>query len=265
VCRYAMAGVSRSESVAACIEKEYSQLAEIWQEPPDLLIVTGSEPLEPIIQNEPIWADLSELLLWGCEQVPSILLSCLSAHAALAVFDNVARERLPLKCTGVFPQEVDHCHPLMTGLTSPIVLPHSRFNTVPLDAVQAVGYRVALQSEATGWSVASKVVERSNVVLVQGHPEYEPSTLLREYRRDLTRYLLNERDDVPCLPLDCVAPEHSGTLQRFHQRVIEGERDSALLKLFPFAEVANRAPWPWRATAIRLCENWLARVPNRRY
>ena len=263
VSRHTMVGIPRGERTAARIAEEYSPLEEIWQDPPDLLIVTGSNPLAPQIEDEPYWSDLVELLSWGRGHVPSILLSCLAAHAALAVFDGIERTRLAAKCTGVFPQRADLTHPLAAGLGSSIVLPHSRLNTVALDAVLAAGYQVALQSDAVGWSVITKDVDRSRVVLVQSHPEYDPSSLLREYHRDVRRYVLNERDDVLYLPLHCVAPDDWEQLQLLHQRVVAGERDPALVEAFPFDELVARATWPWRAVAIGLYANWLTGVPMR--
>ncbi len=261
--RFTMAGVPRGERTSDRIAKEYSPLEEIWGAPPDLLIVTGSEPLAPAIEDEPYWSDLTQLLSWASGQVSSMLLSCLSAHAALVVFDGLTRTRLPAKCTGVFPQDADPGHPLATGLAPPIVLPHSRLNTVPTDLVRAAGYGVALESEATGWSVISKVVDRSNVVLVQGHPEYGPSSLLAEYYRDAKRYVYREREDIPRLPIECAAGDDWVRLQLIQQRFVEGDRDPALVESFPLHEASGRANWPWRAAATRLYTNWLAGVPKR--
>ena len=79
--------------------------------------------------------------------MPAMVLSCLSAHAALAVFDGVERTTLPVKCTGVFAQEADPTHPLAAGFDGPVVLPHSRLNAVPVEAVTAAGYAVALSQQ----------------------------------------------------------------------------------------------------------------------
>ncbi len=263
VSRHTMAGVPRGDRAKDRIAEEYAPTGEIIENPPDLLIVTGSNPLEARIEDEPYWADLVALLSWGRDNVPSMLLSCLSAHAALAVFEGIERTRLTAKCTGVFPQQADPAHPLAAGLAAPIVLPHSRLNAVAESAVRAAGYRVALGSEAVGWSVITKSFGDTEVVLVQGHPEYDPSSLVREYHRDARRYALDERDDVPCLPLDCVAPEDWVLLQRLQERLAGGERDPALVESFPFDEAGARAAWPWRAVATRLYGNLLARLPKR--
>src|SRR5271166_6957893 len=185
--RNTMAGVPRDERIRARIAAEYRPLDDLISDPPDLLVVTGSNPIESRIEDEPYWSDLHGLLKWGSENVPAMVLSCLSAHAALAVFDGVERTTLPVKCTGVFAQEADPTHPLAAGMPEmgTVVLPHSRLNAVPAEAVAAAGYAVVLQSEEVGWSVATRTVGRSEVVLVQCHPEYDPSSLVREYGRDV--------------------------------------------------------------------------------
>jgi homoserine O-succinyltransferase len=263
VTRYTMAGVPRSERIGSHIAAEYRPLEDIFSEPPDLLVVTGSNPIESRIEDEPYWSDLHGLLKWGSENVPAMVLSCLSAHAALAVFDGVERTTLPVKCSGVFAQEVDPTHPLTAGFYGSVVLPHSRLNAVPLEAVTAAGYAVALQSEEVGWSVITKTVGQSEVVLVQAHPEYDPSSLVREYLRDVRRYAGHERDELPCLPTDCVTGPDWDGLRRLHDRVVGGERDPSLVAAFPFDEVSTRAPWPWRGAAQRLYANLLSTIPKR--
>lgn len=261
--RHTMDGVPRGERVRARIAAEYRPLEDVMSDPPDLLVVTGSNPIEARIEDEPYWSDLSRLLKWGSETVPAMVLSCLSAHAGLAVFDGLERTTLPRKCTGVFAQDTDPTHPLTNGFAAPVVLPHSRLNAVPVEAVVAAGYAVALQSREVGWSVVTKTVGRSEVVLVQAHPEYDPSSLVREYLRDIRRYTGHERDELPCLPCDCVAGPDWDRLRRLHERVVGGERNPALVAAFPFDEVGSRAPWPWRRAAEHLYANLLATIPKR--
>jgi homoserine O-succinyltransferase len=263
VSRHAMAGVPRGERTAARIAEQYLPDAAIRQDSPDLLVVTGSNPVESNIKDEPYWADLVDLLSWGSQHVQSMLLSCLSAHAALAVFDGIERSRLSSKCTGVFTQDVDGTHPLGVGIAPEIPLPHSRLSNVPPEALQRAGYRIAIQSDAVGWSVATRDVGEANVVLVQGHPEYEPSSLLREYHRDARRYVQCEVDALPCLPFHCVAAEDWEQLEQLHHAIIGGRRDPALIAAYPFDQIGARAPWSWSAAATRLYSNWLAGFTKR--
>ena len=262
--RYTMLGVPRGEQTSTRIGEQYLSLTDIYLDPPDLLIVTGSNPIEARIQDELYWADLVELLSWAREHVRSMLLSCLSAHAALTVFDDIARIRLPTKCTGVFSQHVDVSQPLTVGLEPEILLPHSRWNSVPREALEHAGYDVVIHSETTGWGVASREEDGRQLVLVQGHPEYDPSSLLREYRRDAERFVHHERDDSPYLPYHCVSPEDWGLLERTHHEIIEGERDPPLIDRYPFDEVGARAPWPWRSMAKCFYANWLTSVDQGR-
>src|ERR1700677_5035230 len=91
--RYTMAGVPRGERIRARIAAEYRPLEDIASDPPDLLVVTGSNPTESRIESEPYWSDLCGLLRWGSEDVAAIVLSWLSAHAALAVLGRLRRPR----------------------------------------------------------------------------------------------------------------------------------------------------------------------------
>jgi homoserine O-succinyltransferase/O-acetyltransferase len=120
-----------------------------------------------------------------------------------------------------------------------------------------------MQSAEVGWSVATKTVGRSEVVLVQSHPEYDPSSLVREYARDVRRYLERERDELPCLPMNCVIGTDWDELDRLHRRLLDGARDPQLAAGFPFDEIGARAAWPWRGAALRLYANLLATIPQR--
>jgi homoserine O-succinyltransferase len=257
---YSLAGVPRGEVVARRIAAEYRPLAELWASRPDAVIVTGSNPLAPTLAEEPYWAELARVIESFTGRVDSMLLSCLSAHAALQLLDGVPRVTLPAKCTGVFPQDGPVAAPLTAGLPRPLVLPHSRLNDVPVAAVRAAGYQVLLGSASVGWSLVAKQVGRTQLVLVQGHPEYDPSSLVREYRRDVERWVDGTRSEPPCLPKGCVSEADRGTLEALHADALAGRLGRADLAAFPFEQVAARAGWPWRAAATRLYANWLAGV-----
>jgi homoserine O-succinyltransferase len=145
-------------------------------------------------------------------------------------------------------------------LDGPLVLPHSRLNAVPAETVADAGYAVAMHSEEVGWSVVTKAVGISQVVLFQAHPEYDPSSLVREYGRDVRRYAAREHDELPCLPRDCVTGPDWDWLRRLHERVVGGERDPALVSAVPFDEIGARAPWRWRGAALCMYANLLATI-----
>ncbi len=258
---YSMPSIPRGEAIAKRIAEDYAPVGTIADHPPDLLVVTGANPVESVLQSEPFWPELVALLSWASEHVQSMMLSCLSAHAALSVFDGLERQPLSAKCTGVFRQTVDTADPLASGLRASLVLPHSRLNAVPTAQLRSAGYRIPVLSDV-GWSVATRGINRAEVVLVQAHPEYGPTSLLREYHRDARRFVRHERDDPPVLPLRCVAPGDRRSLERLHRRITGGEREPAIVDSFPFDQVGARARWPWHAAAGRLYANWLTGVPK---
>jgi homoserine O-succinyltransferase len=260
---YVMEGIARGEQTAKRIAALYAPVSELYQDPPDVLIVTGANPVQENLQDEPFWAEIVSLLSWASEHVRSMLLSCLAAHSALSIFDGIERQRLTTKCTGVFPQQVLPSDSLTLGVRSPLALPHSRINTVPTEQVRAAGYDVPLSSKDGSWSVATRMVNSATLVLVQAHPEYGPTTLLREYHRDARRYVLGTREEPPELPRACVASEDWALLAELHTRIITGERDRALVASFPFDEVGSRAPWLWHGSAKQLYANWLSGVAQR--
>jgi homoserine O-succinyltransferase len=258
--RYTMVGVPRGEATTTRIASDYFSFSEIYRDQPDVLIVTGSNPIELNIQDEPYWNDLVEVLTWARANVRSTLLSCLSAHAALVVFDGAERQRMTEKCTGIYAQQVELDRPLTGGLDTEILLPVSRWNSVADDALENAGYDIVIGSDVTGWSAASRSEDGRQTVLIQGHPEYDPSSLLREYRRDAGRYVRSERDEAPPLPYHCVSPDDWELLVRFHQDVVLNARDAQAFDGFPFDELGSRTPWPWRALATRLFTNWVTSV-----
>ncbi len=207
---YVMEGLPERPAVADRIARRYAPLSAIYQDPPDVLIISGSNPVEKNIRDEPYWDELVTLLTWASGNVTSVLASCLSAHAALLVFDGIERQRLAAKCTGVMAQRWESGRPLTYGLPSDLVLPHSRLNSAPTELLRAARYDVPIGSEDGDWSVATRMVDRCRMVVVQAHPEYGPTSLLREYHRDARRFVLGERDEVPVLPTNCAAPRRLG-------------------------------------------------------
>ncbi len=260
--RFSLPVVARSPSLKAHMASEYFALPDLWSTAADAVLVSGSEPRAEHLRDEPYWDDLERLLTWACDRSASALLSCLAAHAALLIFDGVDRRPLPGKCSGVFAQTIQP-HLLTEGVQAGVAVPHSRLNEVSIDAVRDRGYSIPLEGP-TGWTIAAKEHHGCLLALVQGHPEYDSTSLLREYRRDARRYVERSQGQPPVLPQGCVAASDAAALERFHQRVAGGERTGEILDSFPFDEAYTRVPWPWRQAATAIYANWLTEV-HRRY
>jgi homoserine O-succinyltransferase/O-acetyltransferase len=104
-------------------------------------------------------------------------------------------------------------------------------------------------------------------VFFQGHPEYDADSLLREYRRDVGRYLRGERGTYPEPPQGYFNTAATFLADDFRTRAI-GERRGELVGDFPLAPLAGGIENTWREAAVGLYRNWIkylkVRKPDRK-
>ena len=209
----------------------YATLGELEDAQLDGIIVTGTEPVQADLRQEPYWPELTSLFDWIECDGPSAIFSCLGTHAAVLHFDGVERRRLPAKRFGLFDHGVASKHPLTALLTSPFRVAHSRWNEVTPDDLSEAGYEILTYAPRAGVDLFLK--RRRNVMLFfQGHPEYDAGTLGREYRRDVRRYVSGAMSNYPNLPDDYFSPEAETLLGSFRERAL-AERDQMLMDEFP--------------------------------
>ncbi len=249
--------VRRSPASLAHLQQRYWSLDALRNDPPDALIVTGAEPIAATLAQEPYWNNFLQLLEWGRHNTRSSIWSCLAAHAAVQALDGIARQRLAEKRFGVFEHGLMGEHPLVHGLQAPVLHPHSRWNDLPLAGLRASGYTILSGGRETGADVFVKE-DASLLVFFQGHPEYDATTLYREFRRDVGRYLRGEQASYPTLPVGYFPTPAIELLNGFQKRAVR-ERTPALLADFP-ARAAEQVPHGWRDSAVALYRNWLSYV-----
>jgi homoserine O-succinyltransferase/O-acetyltransferase len=234
----------------------YWPIDELLAEPLDALIVTGAEPCAPRLSDEPYWERLGQLLHWAEANTTSSIWSCLAAHAAVAHLDGIQRRRLERKRSGVFAHAILKGHSLLEGVSAPLSTPHSRWNELPVEALRDAGYLLVSSSADSGADVFTKQA-RSLLVFCQGHPEYEEATLLREYRRDVGRFLRGQQAHYPTLPHNYFSPAALELLQAFEAHAIAAP-SAELLADFPSAALAASLQNTWSAGATGIYRNWLA-------
>ena len=234
----------------------YWPIDALLAEPLDALIVTGMEPVAPLLSDEPYWERMGRLLQWAETNTTSSIWSCLAAHAAVEILDGIRRRRLGSKCCGVFAHGVAPDQPLLEGVEEPVHTPHSRWNELSIEQLRAAGYSIVTSSAETGADMFIKH-SRSLLVCFQGHPEYEETTLLREYRRDVGRYLRGQQQHYPKLPHNYFPPAALELLSAFEQRAAT-DPSPDLLSHFPTADVSDILRNTWGEGAIRIYRNWLA-------
>jgi homoserine O-succinyltransferase/O-acetyltransferase len=250
--------LARGVTAQQRMDCNYWPLDELLAEQPDALIVTGTEPRTPVLEEEPYWDRLVRLMEWAETHTVTSIWSCLAAHAVAQALHGVRRRRLAAKRFGVFEHRTRQVHSLLQGVTAPLLTPHSRWNELPVDAVEAAGFTVLSFSEETGADLFVRA-GRSLLICFQGHPEYESLTLLKEYRRDVGRFLRSEQPSWPTLPRGYLNSQSLKLIEEFRRRA-EAGRDPELLAEFPMAALASGLDAPWRPGAVSIYRNWLKYV-----
>ena len=248
----------RASEARAHIDGGYWPIDELLAQRPDALIVTGTEPRAARLADEPYWQRSRALLEFAQQHTVASIWSCLAAHAAVLSLHGIERQRLADKRCGVYAHSILAGHPLLAGVSAPLPMPHSRWNELPAEALRAAGYTLLSWSSETGADAFVRE-ERSLLLFFQGHPEYEDTTLLKEYRRDVGRFLRAEQPHYPTLPHGYFTAEASAMLAAFRARALL-ERHAGLLESFPFAAVAAALRNTWRGAAVAIYRNWLSRI-----
>jgi homoserine O-succinyltransferase len=260
---YSLPNLPRSERGLQHLSNFYSGMKHLFDNYYEGVIITGTEPRQADLRNEPYWRALTELFDWAEENTLSTILSCLAAHAAVLHSDDIPRYRLADKRFGVFKQSKLCDHALTSHTPGLIQIPHSRWNELREDELAACGYLPLTKSSEAGVDLFVKQKKDSLCVHFQGHPEYAAETLFKEYRRDVKRFLRQERDTYPSMPLgyfDAVATEH---LIQFRELALSQPHED-LMHAFPDGVAIGALVNTWRSSAIRVYQNWLHYIATKK-
>jgi homoserine O-succinyltransferase len=253
---HSLSGVPRGERGQQHVNSFYFGTDDLLNSQFDGVIMTGTEPRQPNLRNEPYWSALTSVLDWAESNTVSTVLSCLAAHAGVLHSDGIERCPLSDKQFGVFDFAKAASHQLTSGTAERVRFPHSRWNDVKADALAACGYLVLTQSADGGVDSFVKKKKRSLFVHFQGHPEYGAETLLKEYRRDIKRFLRSERETFPSMPKGYFDPAAARLLSDFREVVLSDRREE-LMEGFPEAAVVGSLQNTWQSSAVSIYRNWL--------
>jgi homoserine O-succinyltransferase len=258
---YSLKGVPRTDRGQRHLNEFYFGSEDLWNHRFDAVIITGTEPRQPDLRQEPYWSALAEVFDWAERNTFSTVLSCLAAHAGVLHSDGIQRYRLTDKQFGVFEFSKTAEHALTAGVDL-VRFPHSRWNEVRADELAASGYTVLTQSAEGGVDSFAKKKGQSLFVHFQGHPEYGAQTLLKEYRRDIRRFLQQERETYPTMPKGYFDAASAKLLAQFQQTALVDPSEKQLA-YFPEA-VVKMLERTWRSSATGIYRNWLQYVLTRR-
>jgi len=254
---YSLPNIPRGERTQKYLGNNYSDIHDLLNRRFDGVIITGTEPRQPDLRQEPYWQAMAEVIGWAEENTASAVLSCLAAHAGVLHSDGISRNPLSDKRFGVFEHEQTRNHLLTRGAGNPIRIPHSRWNEVREDDLAASGYVVLTKSADAGVDLFVRERKKSLFIHFQGHPEYGAWTLLKEYRRDVKRYLRQERDSYPSVPKGYFDEAAMKLLTGFQHFALANRREGIMEK-FPEADIIDTLQNTWQCAATQVYRNWLA-------
>ena len=199
----------------------YCTLEEAKKKKFDGMIVTGA-PVENIpFEEVKYWKELTDIIDFAEENVTSTIYICWGAQAALYYQYGINKVPLPEKLFGVFEtRAVVENDMLLKGMNDEFNIPHSRHTTIDEDVVRKCkDLKVLAVSDKAGICIAKRHNNKS--FYFTGHAEYDRTTLLTEYERDVAK---GEKIHAP-------------------ENYFKGDN--------------KEISWTWRSTANLLFYNWL--------
>lgn len=260
---YSLPEITRGEHAQCHIHDFYSNLDDLPNDQLDAVIITGAEPREQDLRKESYWQTLADLMDWAERETVSTVLSCLATHASVLHSDGIERQRLREKRFGVFDETKACDHRLIAGVPPVVQIPHSRWNELREEDLVSCGYVVLTRSQKAGVGLFAKQKRKSLFLCSQGHPEYSTPSLLKEYRRDVKRFIGGERETYPETPNKYFDAPTAAILANFQQQLLANPSED-LLSSFPYDAIAEGLQNGWHAVGTEIYRNWLSYIHSRK-
>jgi homoserine O-succinyltransferase len=257
---FSLRGLPRSESTREYIDKYYCKFEDLKEQGLDALIITGANVVNPHLDQEPFWEPLMEVVRWADRNVASTLCSCLATHALLKYKHGIERQPLPGKRWGVYGHRISRPHhPLLRDINTRFDVPHSRYNDISKRQLEDVGLTVLAESKEGGVHMAVSP-DQFRTIYFQGHPEYDKNSLLKEYKREVFRYLNGELGEPPPFPEHYFSDEAETIAEQFVKRARQAQLNGEPLTVSLEDKLTGALDNTWGDTAKALVNNWLGLV-----
>lgn len=256
-------GIVRNAEIEAHINQYYEDFETLKTKGLDALIVTGANPKFADLTQEDYWQHATEIFEWAENNVTSVFFSCLASHAVLQAQYRLLRQPLPQKLWGVYSHRViDSKHPLVATINTRLDMPHSRGNDIAAEDFLNQNLKLLITGEDVGVAIATSH-DGFRQIFCQGHPEYDTASLLKEYQREVGRFISGERTDYPPFPngYGVSSAEVDNLLKHVESQVKSGQITADnLTQNFPQRDILNHLDNTWRDTAKAIFSNWLGLV-----
>ncbi len=252
---FTLPNIPRGEKAQAHIDAHYQTIDQIQNMGLDALIITGANVSREALNTEPFFTQLSDVVHWAYEHVTSTFCSCLAAHAVCEILFNEKRVHQGQKHWGVFEHTVtDRTHPLVKNIDTQFNVPHSRYNDISASQFKSFNGRVLVAGEIGVHLATSPDLLR--MIFVQGHPEYDTITLLKEYKRELLLFSEGKRTQ-PEFPANYLNAQAKAILTEFTAQLSLGQKTIAE---FPESLIAKDIHNTWASVSGVIMNNWIGLV-----
>ena len=257
---FTIEGLPRGKEARNHINQYYETFDQLKKDGLDALIISGANVTHEHLQDEDFWQPLSEVFSWAKQNVTSILCSCLATHALIQYCYGIERTRLANKRWGVFAHKViDRKHPLIAEINTRFDVPHSRYNEVFQEDLEQHGVKILVSSKEAGVHLAVSP-DGFRIVFFQGHPEYDAISLMKEYKREIMRFIKQEIDQYPPFPEHYFTTEIQVVCHYYAEHVKKAVKNQQTALPFPEQEINIYLDNTWRDTAKAVFNNWLGKV-----
>ena len=257
---FTLPGLYREKKAAEHIKQHYFDFEELQKQGLDALIVSGANVQQPFLIDEPFWEPLTKVMEWSLENVASTLCSCLATHAIVKQLYDIDRIPLKEKKWGVYShQTIEKEHPLMRNINTRFDAPHSRYNEISKQQFEEAGLIVLAESEEAGAHIAVSR-DQFRVVYFQGHPEYDVNSLLKEYKREVIRYMEDEINEPPPFPEHYFDYGAKHIIDTYINTIKDCKYEKKDLPVFPEDGLNECIDNTWGDTGKAIFNNWLGLV-----
>ena len=257
---FTLTELARGTEAQAYVGQYYESFDRIREQGLDALIITGANVTQPDLSLEPFWKPLIKVIDWAYENVASTLCSCLATHAVLQFRYGQKRRHMGFKRWGVYAHRVvDRRHPLVNDVNTRFDVPHSRFNDIARAQFEAARLRILVESEVAGVHLATSA-DGFRIVFFQGHPEYDTVSLLKEYKREVARFVRGARADYPPLVEHYFSLKLQAILEEHRERILAARARGEPVPDLPESLILPALDNTWHDTAEAVINNWIGKV-----
>jgi homoserine O-succinyltransferase len=257
---FSIPGLPRSAETQPYIDQFYEPFSSLQQDGLDALVITGANVANPTLEKEPFWRPLQEVIAWARNSTTSVLCSCLATHALVKQLYGISRQKLPRKKWGVYNHRITRAqHPLLRNMNTRFDVPHSRYNAITRAQFEAAGLTILVDSEEAGVNMAVSP-DQFRIIFLQGHPEYDYNSLLKEYKREVRRFIDGELDTYPPHP-EHYFPQEAAAIADEYEKIVVGSRAAGTTPPpFPEETLQRYLDNTWGDTGRSFFNNWLGLV-----